>query len=394
MEADYLTEDSNLPKNQKYLTLSLLTSNVDKNNVKLKAVKIRGIYNDYNLAVEDAKKIRQVDPYFDVFVGECGKWLAVNMKQDTSTYDLLNYSVKKYMESHENNKFVHELRKNTMMINNFNDNILSREKTIEELKTLNQNNKLSDDDLMLKVEAIEKQINQLKKKQSELLEQNNLLKSKVKSETVSFSQTENKSTENNLHSNSLQSNTLQSKNDDIPTEYKYICLSFFSDDVNKAHAIKMRGAYETEALAGEQGKYLQSVDEYFNIFVGETGKWLEFNPSVESVEKSEYSNEQLNNLMKGYHENQEKAKLFHEQKKHEDMRATLLENIQEKKDKLLSNKNSSLSLSEIEEQIKLMEKEKEQLDNKINDLVSQITPSDLDLVNVQEMVPKDFSVEK
>ena len=369
MEADYLTEDINLPKNQKYLSLSLLYDN--NNKTKLKAVKVRGIYNDYSVAVEDAKKIRKLDPYFDVFVGECGKWLAVNMKQDTSTYDLLNDSMKKYMESHENNKFVHELRKNTMMINNFNDNILSREKTIEELKTMNVNNELSDEDLLKRIEAIEEQITKLKSKQTELLEQNNLLKSKVRSDT----------TNDVLHQVSeTKNNTTVVNNDDVPSEYKYSCLSFFSDDVNKTYAVKMRGAYETEVLAGEQGKYLQSVDEYFNVFIGDTGRWLEFNPSVESVEKSEYSNEQLNNLMKGYHENQEKAKLFHEQKKHEDMRATLLKNLEENKEKLSANKNSDLSLSELEEQIRLMETEKERLDNTINDLVSQITPSKLDLV--------------
>lgn len=364
MEVDYLTEDSNLPKNQKYLSLSLLYNN-DK--TKLNAVKVRGIYNDLKVATEDAKKIRNLDEYFDVFVGECGKWLSVNTKQDTTTYDTLNLSMKQYMESHENNKFVHEQRKNTMMIKNLDDNISSRLKTIEELKT----NKLSDEELLQRIEPIEEQILKLTNKKKELNEQNDLLKSKIRSE---YSNEESKTLS---IVDEVKNDKVIVNNDEVPSEYKYLCLSFFADDNNKMYAIKMRGAFETEEQANEQGKYLQSVDEYFHVFVGDTGKWLQFNPSLESVAKSEYGNEQLNNLMKGYNENQEKAKLFHEQKKHEDLRAKLLDNIDKKKDTLKSNKG--LSLAEIEEQIKEMEAEKQKLDDTINNLVTQITPSGLDL---------------
>ena len=62
------------------------------------------------------------------------------------------------------------------------------------------------------------------------------------------------------------------------------------------------------------------------------GKWLPFDPSPDSeaVKESEYENDQLNNIMKSYLENQEKAKVFHEQRKTELMRQGIIDNLSSK----------------------------------------------------------------
>lgn len=39
-----------------------------------------------------------------------------------------------------------------------------------------------------------------------------------------------------------------------------------------------------------------------DIFIGEMGYWLPFNPPTQSIEEQEYSNDELNTLMKSYKE--------------------------------------------------------------------------------------------
>ena len=104
----------------------------------------------------------------------------------------------------------------------------------------------------------------------------------------------------------------------IPKNQKYVCISFLSDKENKTtlNGIKIRGVFATIEEASEHAKKLQSIDKYFNVFVGEVGKWLPYDPSPTSDKAGdpEYAQDQLNNLMKGYLENQNKAKIFQESK--------------------------------------------------------------------------------
>jgi hypothetical protein len=189
----------------------------------------------------------------------------------------------------------------------------------------------------------------------------------------------------------------------LPSGQKYICMSFLTDksaestDENAANVkkttlsgIKIRGAFETYEAACEHAKTVQSIDPYFNVFVGEMGKWLPFdpNPDSEAVKDSQYANEELNNMMKTYMENQEKAKIYHEQRKQEMVRTTIIDNLQSRKESLADleknldkaqsedDKNEVLSIEQsmkaIAEQIKTMEERKEELDEQITNLSDQI----------------------
>ena len=189
----------------------------------------------------------------------------------------------------------------------------------------------------------------------------------------------------------------------LPSGQKYICMSFLTDksaestDENAANVkkttlsgIKIRGAFETYEAACEHAKTVQSIDPYFNVFVGEMGKWLPFdpNPDSEAVKDSQYANEELNNMMKTYMENQEKAKIYHEQRKQEMVRTTIIDNLQSRKESLANleknldkaqsedDKNEVLSIEQsmkaIAEQIKTMEERKEELDEQITNLSDQI----------------------
>ena len=68
--------------------------------------------------------------------------------------------------------------------------------------------------------------------------------------------------------------------------------------------LKIRGVYSSQAEAVTRSKKLQRQDTLHNIFVGEVGKWLPWDPEPAEVSEQEYAEEQLNTLMKKYKENE------------------------------------------------------------------------------------------
>jgi len=81
--------------------------------------------------------------------------------------------------------------------------------------------------------------------------------------------------------------------------------------------VKMRGTYDTLKEAQSRAKILQRRDKNFNVFVGQVGYWLPWDPSAEDVQDQEYQEDQLNQLMKKYNENADEKEDFYEQEKQE-----------------------------------------------------------------------------
>lgn len=166
----------------------------------------------------------------------------------------------------------------------------------------------------------------------------------------------------------------------LPENQKFVCLSFLTptkEDKATLSGIKIRGVFATYDEACAHAKKLQNYDEYHNVFVGEMGKWLPFDPDPESkfVKDSEYANEKLNSIMKNYQENQEKSKLFHEHQKNEQIKKNLDANIDQRK-KNKEELNQSIEnvseeqkqkiiqdMDQIEKQIKKMEDRKSELED-------------------------------
>ena len=74
--------------------------------------------------------------------------------------------------------------------------------------------------------------------------------------------------------------------------------------------LKVRGVYGSQEEAVARSKRLQRLDPLHNIFVGEVGKWLPWDPEPSDVAEQEYAEEQLNTLMKKYKENEELKEQF------------------------------------------------------------------------------------
>ena len=99
---------------------------------------------------------------------------------------------------------------------------------------------------------------------------------------------------------------------------KFVCMSFLRanqiDEKDRDPEIstglvglKIRGVFKTKSAAEAQCKQLRQQDPYHDIYVGEVGKWLPFD-CREKVESEDYMEKQLNDIMQGYKESQEKAK--------------------------------------------------------------------------------------
>jgi len=88
---------------------------------------------------------------------------------------------------------------------------------------------------------------------------------------------------------------------------KYALMSFISPEgiMNcKVRGIKVRGVYASESEAKAACEKLKKVDKYFDIFVGEVGKWLPWNPSTKQVEKVVHRNKKLDKIMQNVHKSE------------------------------------------------------------------------------------------
>jgi len=79
--------------------------------------------------------------------------------------------------------------------------------------------------------------------------------------------------------------------------------------------LKIRGTYSSKEEAVTRSKKLQRLDPTHNIFVGEVGKWLPWDPEPSQVAEQEYAEEELNTLMKKYKENEEAKEVFEREKR-------------------------------------------------------------------------------
>jgi hypothetical protein len=74
--------------------------------------------------------------------------------------------------------------------------------------------------------------------------------------------------------------------------------------------LKVRGVTGTHGEAVAMSKKLQRSDTIHNIFLGEVGKWLPWDPKPHQVADQEYAEDQLNTLMKRYKDNEDARDKF------------------------------------------------------------------------------------
>lgn len=179
-------------------------------------------------------------------------------------------------------------------------------------------------------------------------------------------------------------------NEDPPVfGQKWVCLSFLSPEGVRGctvRGVKIRGSYDTREDADKQAKKLRELDPDFNVFVGEVGKWLPWDPDPNSIEDQVYAEKELNELMHGYKENLTEARKVEEQRKR-DMKATGNTKSESKtKDRLRKKLEERNKLSEEEiEKLKHDEKLLEEKIEQATEIKQTLNAEEKDLSNFNKI---------
>lgn len=108
----------------------------------------------------------------------------------------------------------------------------------------------------------------------------------------------------------------------VKNEYENYMVEYkdkIDKDFNEEHSnqtsvrgVKIRGVYDSYQEAEARSKLLQKLDSTHNIFIGQVGYWLPWDPDPNKL-NSEYQEEELNNLMKEYNKNQQDKDIFYQE---------------------------------------------------------------------------------
>lgn len=140
----------------------------------------------------------------------------------------------------------------------------------------------------------------------------------------------------------------------------WCCISFISPETLKNcnfRGIKVRGVYETKEEATKRADFLQQIDPNFNIYVGEVGKWLGWDPDPNTIDDQVYREKKLQDIMDNYKRNREKAKILEEERKREMLEESI-------RNEAAKNSNTKDRLRRKVEQKRLGKKMKELEENR------------------------------
>lgn len=87
------------------------------------------------------------------------------------------------------------------------------------------------------------------------------------------------------------------------------------DFQTSVRGVKIRGTYETEREAKVRSEILRRRYPNDNVFVGQVGYWLPWDPNPLDVSNCEFQENELNTLMKKYNENMEHREYMFEEEK-------------------------------------------------------------------------------
>jgi len=166
--------------------------------------------------------------------------------------------------------------------------------------------------------------------------------------------------------------------------------------------LKIRGTYDTHKEATIRAQVLRRKDPNFNVFVGQVGSWLPWDPECEQIQEQEYQEEMLNELVKKYQENLDNRDNMYDQLKEEQIKKAR-EELREKKARLAEEQKQEMKESTEEDKRKIEElrdivdesdkqyydnmKKAQEAKNQVND--SEVTISDVPEAQMNEMTISD-----
>lgn len=105
-----------------------------------------------------------------------------------------------------------------------------------------------------------------------------------------------------------------------------------NDFQTSVRGLKVRGTYDTRREAEVRAEVLRRKDPNFNVFVGQVGYWLPWDPEPHQINEQVDQEQQLNELVKRYQENKERVDEEFQRRKEESLKAAREENERKKKE--------------------------------------------------------------
>jgi len=95
--------------------------------------------------------------------------------------------------------------------------------------------------------------------------------------------------------------------DDKIEERKYFVISFLTDEENGMYGFKVSGIYDEETKATERIEEIQKYNKYLNVYIGQVGRWQEWEPDFDKCLEQHWGNEKVETFMHDFEENQKKV---------------------------------------------------------------------------------------
>lgn len=175
---------------------------------------------------------------------------------------------------------------------------------------------------------------------------------------------------------------------------KYFVLSYLLP--NKTNElehpiIKVRGSYKSYEECEKRVNKLKSMDSYFNMYICEVGKYGSL-MSDDEIKKTDdidiqYRESVLNNMVKEYNENKDKADSEFEKRKQLMLKKAKLEGSKEGQELLKSQKENPMT---VKTRIETVSKHKKQLEEQMNEINEILRLSEEQL---KEYSPEEIEME-
>lgn len=148
--------------------------------------------------------------------------------------------------------------------------------------------------------------------------------------------------------------------DPLIRQQQVCIMSFVGPNLNqkcKINAFKVRGSYENQDDAERKMKELHNLEPEFDMFLAPVGIWCPFNPNPNDIDSQNYGNDQLNELMKGYHENRMRTNQHYNERKRKMIDDAIKEGTQEGQKELSQIKEHPIAvkqrMSDLTEQLEV-----------------------------------------
>lgn len=133
--------------------------------------------------------------------------------------------------------------------------------------------------------------------------------------------------------------------------------------------LKIRGCFESQPEAENRCKFLRDIDPHHNIYVGQVGVWMPWNPDAFKTGRVEYMEEELNELMSKKRQNDELTKTEFEKRIREAKENAIRENIKKAQEtgnvltQTIDKNGNLISVNEADENLTSADVMKELFDN-------------------------------